>query len=710
MGAIKQSAVQEDDRTKPTILIVDDRPENHRVVRKILGDMRANFHSAESGHEVLSLVLRHKYAVILLDVMMPGIDGFETASLLRMNDETKHTPIIFITAADHTEALEFKGYEVGAVDYLFKPINAHTLYSKVQVFLELEQQRTKLLQSFQDIQELENKNRLLLKSIGEGILGVDTQGCITYTNPATEKILGLSENTLVGADVAEFICLSTSNAGNASWENCRIFEHCVKGYTYRDSYGLFKDNDKRMFPVEFIATPIYENNTLFGVVIAFQDISQKRSIEEQLSRLSQFDTLTGLVNRSTFEKHLQQAIKRSLRHNREFSLLHLDLDHFKQVNDQFGHEVGDILLQEVGHRIVKTVSDGDIVARIGGDEYVILLENFIEQHVRNEATLAEHLLSHLSGAYLIRGHEIFIGPSIGIARFPGAGEDSVSVLRAVELAMYRAKKQGGQNFQFFTDELHLQAMASLELEQKLRAAIELEEFTLFYQPQWDINNNRVNKVEALLRWFPADGSSLGPGVFIPKLEEMGLINKVGEWVVEQACRQAKKWRAEYANPPCIAVNLSMEQLRREELPEMVFYLLQKYQLPADAIEVEVTEGMMMQNPQQAIEILNAFQRLGIAVAIDDFGTGYSSFSYLVHLPINTLKIDREFIRKLGEGEKCEMVVRAIISLAHNMHLKVVAEGVETEQQLTFLLEQKCDYIQGYYFAKPASAAQVRLEP
>ncbi|RZM78418.1 hypothetical protein C3B51_14670 [Pseudoalteromonas rubra] len=710
MEAMKQSAVQEDERTKPTILIVDDRPENHRVVRKILADMRANFHSAESGHEVLSLVLRHKYAVILLDVMMPGIDGFETASLLRMNDETKHTPIIFITAADHTEALEFKGYEVGAVDYLFKPINAHTLYSKVQVFLELEQQRTKLLQSFQDIQELENKNRLLLKSIGEGILGVDTQGCITYTNPATEKILGLSENTLVGADVAEFICLSTSSAGNAGWENCRIFEHCAKGYTYRDSYGLFKDNDKRMFPAEFIATPIYENNTLFGVVIAFQDISQKRSIEEQLSRLSQFDTLTGLVNRSTFEKHLQQAIKRSLRHNREFSLLHLDLDHFKQVNDQFGHEVGDILLQEVGHRIVKTVSDGDIVARIGGDEFVILLENFIEQHVRNEAALAEHLLSHLSSAYLIRGHEIYIGPSIGIARFPGAGEDSVSVLRAVELAMYRAKKQGGQNFQFFTEELHLQAMASLELEQKLRAAIEHEEFTLFYQPQWDINNNRVNKVEALLRWFPADGSSLGPGVFIPKLEEMGLINKVGEWVVDQACRQARKWRTEYANPPCIAVNLSMEQLRREELPEMVFYLLQKYQLPADAIEVEVTEGMMMQNPQQAIEILNAFQRLGIAVAIDDFGTGYSSFSYLVHLPINTLKIDREFIRKLGEDEKCEMVVRAIISLAHNMHLKVVAEGVETEQQLTFLLEQKCDYIQGYYFAKPASAAQVRLEP
>ena len=694
------------DAALPNILIVDDRPENHRVVKTILRDIQASFHSAHSGKEGLAMALRYKYAAILLDVMMPDMDGFETASLLRCNEDTRHVPLIFITAADPTEELEFKGYEVGAVDYLFKPINAHTLRSKVQVFLDLEEQRNRLQRTLGDVQRLENKNRLLLESIGEGILGVDAEGRITYTNPACERILGLPEAQLSGRMVQEFVNLSHHQQEQIPWQDSQLFQHCNTGLTFREEFGLFYNKERQMFPVKFLANPIHDGDRMVGVVIAFQDITQRRKIEEQLSRLAQFDTLTGLLNRSTFEKHLHRAIERAAANRRGFSLLHLDIDHFRQVNDQYGHDVGDMLLQEVSHRVCRLIRDGDLIGRLGGDEFIILLESFTDHHNRNAAQLAEQIISVLSVAFEILGNEFFIGTSIGIATFPESGEHFEALLQAAELAMFKAKSNGRQNFQFFTEELQQRALEAMELERNLRRALNQKEFEVYYQPKLELSSGRILGCEALVRWKPDGNTIIGPDRFIPKLEEMGRIGQLGDWIIDQVCRQLKHWQQEHGLSQCVAVNLSVKQLQQEELPEQVGLLMDQYELPRESIEFEITESMMMHDPDSAVATLSAFQHLGIAVSIDDFGTGYSSFGYLQHLPLDALKIDRIFIQRLFQEEKSAEIVRAIISLAHNLNLKVIAEGVETRQQLEFLRDEGCDFAQGYLISRPIPADEM----
>ncbi|GGC04885.1 two-component system response regulator [Marinobacterium zhoushanense] len=690
----------------PNILIVDDRPENHRVIKRILHEVKATFHYAHSGKEGLSMALREKYAVILLDVMMPDMDGFETASLLRCNESTRHVPLIFITAADPSKELEFKGYEVGAVDYLFKPINAHSLRSKIQVFLELEDQRSRLQRTLGDVQRLESKNRLLLESIGEGILGVDAQGRITYTNPACEKLLGLPEAQLSGRGIQEFVNLSHHQEEHIAWQDSQVFKRCNAGLTFHEEFGLFYNKEKQVFPVKYLANPIHDGNRMVGVVIAFQDITQRRKIEEQLSRLAQFDTLTGLLNRGTFEKHLHRAIERADSNRRGFSLLHLDIDHFRQVNDQFGHDVGDLLLQEVSHRVCRLIRDGDLIGRLGGDEFIILLESFTEHHNRNAAQLAERIIDVLSEAFKIHGHEFFIGASIGIATFPESGELFEPLLQAAELAMFKAKSSGRQNFQFFTEELQQQALAAMELERNLRRALAQQEFELYYQPKLELGSGRILGCEALVRWKPDGNMTIGPDTFIPKLEEMGRIGQLGDWIIDQVCRQLKHWRDEHGLSLCVAVNLSVKQLQQEALPEQVGLLLDQYELPRDCIEFEITESMMMHDPESAVATLSAFQFLGIAVSVDDFGTGYSSFGYLQHLPLDALKIDRLFIQRLFQEEKSAEIVRAIISLAHNLNLKVIAEGVETQQQLAFLQDEGCDFAQGYLISRPVPAEEM----
>ncbi len=689
----------------PKVLIVDDRKENQRAIEIILENLDAEFYSAFNGEEALSLSLRHHFAVILMDVMMPVMDGFEAANLLRINQQTKHIPIIFITAADRTEEFEFKGYQAGAVDYLFKPIKPLTLESKVKVFLDLEQQRQQLKETLEHIERLKRKNQLLLKSVGEGILGLDNEGFITFSNPAAQKLLGCDEDALENTSILEFLILGDSLNHTVKWQDTLIYQSCSQGKRHHETLGIFKKNSEGAFPTEYTATPIYDQEEIVGVVLAFQDITERRRAEEQLSQLAQYDSLTGLNNRYSFQNLLAQAISRGKRTGTSVALLFMDLDKFKVVNDTMGHEIGDYLLQDVAVRIRKCLRDGDVIGRIGGDEFTIILESI--HTARDIAAIAQKIIDTIREPFQLRDHEIHIGISIGIATYPESAHDEETLLKSADIAMYKVKENGRNGFRFFTESMQKEVHYSLQLENRLRVALQLDQFLLYYQPKVDPYKNQVVGFEALLRWCIGPNEFISPADFIPKAEEMGLIIPIGGWVIEEACRQFKEWldKGLVDESMSIAINVSIKQLQHQSLKTKIRECLDTYQLPVGCLEIEVTESIMIEDVERIINLLKELRDMGLKVSIDDFGTGYSSLNYLRRLPIDALKIDMSFVRSLDEGEQSRAIVKTIVSLSENLNLIVIAEGVETEEQLLYLKTLNCDMVQGYYYSKPMEAQE-----
>lgn len=690
----------------PNILIVDDLKENHRVFNSVLRGLDANIYRAYSGEDAVSLTLRHQFAVVLLDVMMPGMDGYETANLLRINEETRLTPIIFVTAMEPDDDFECRGYDVGAVDYLFKPIKPQALAGKVKVFIELERQRNKIRQTLDAIQQLESRNDLLLKSVGEGILGLDQNGTITFSNPAAQSLLGYYGDELEKISFMDIMSVASTDETTKAWEHSEIFNRCNNGLGYHETFGVFRNNHNEQFPVEYLATPIRDKSSdaFVGVVVAFQDVTERKKTEEQLARLAQVDTLTGLYNRYSFGKQLAQSLARGDRQQRELALLFIDLDKFKQVNDNLGHDSGDLLLRQCADRLLNCIREGDILSRIGGDEFTAILESI--SGGRDAAAVAEKIINEINKPFTIHGVEIFISASIGISTFPDCADNADALLRCSDIAMYKAKQAGRNGYQFFTEDMQQEVSKELELENALRNAIQRNEFSLVYQPKIDPNNGRVVGVEALLRWKDKAGNNISPETFIGKAEEMGLILDIGEWVLLKGCEQMCQWRqaGHFNNGETIAINLSVRQLISRDLLNMVANTLDKTGIRPENLELEITETMMMQNPEKSIQILGELHKLGIKITIDDFGTGYSSLSHLRQMPLDCLKIDKSFVQSMEQANGTA-IVKAIIGLGKNMNLKIVAEGAETESQRTLLMQFGVDSIQGYYYSKPLTAEQ-----
>ncbi|GAA3930195.1 EAL domain-containing protein [Litoribacillus peritrichatus] len=690
----------------PKVLIVDDLRENQRAIEAILEDLTAEFYTAYNGEEALSLTLRYDFAVILLDVMMPVMDGFETANLLRINQNTQHIPIIFITAADRTEEYEFKGYKAGAVDYLFKPIKPLTLESKVKVFLELEVQKQQLKKTLEDIDRLKRKNQLLLKSVGEGILGLDVMGKITFSNPAAQKLLASRERELENKSVLDFLILNNTEESSVAWEETEIFLKCSHGKMHHETLGVFRKKAGLPFPVEYNATPVYDEDKMVGMVLAFQDITERKRAEEQLHQLAQYDSLTGLNNRYSFQNLLGQSVARAIRNNSSIAVLFLDLDKFKTVNDSLGHEVGDFLLQEVALRIQACLRDGDVIGRIGGDEFTVILESI--SVARDIAAIAQKIIETISEPFNLRDHHIHIGVSIGIATYPESATDEETLMRCADIAMYKVKESGRNGYRFFTELMQKEVLAVLQMENRLRVALQLNQFLLYYQPKVDPFENKVVGFEALIRWRVGPDEFVSPGEFISKAEEMGVIVSIGNWIINESCRQVREWldNGVIDESVSVAVNLSIKQMQNSSLVSTIQKSLDLYKLPSACIQLEITEGIMIDDIDRTIKMLDQFKTMGLKVSIDDFGTGYSSLNYLRRLPIDALKIDMSFVQALHEGEQSKAIVRAIISLSKNLGLTVIAEGVEDGEQLSFLKELECDLIQGYYFSKPLESHSV----
>lgn len=431
---------------------------------------------------------------------------------------------------------------------------------------------------------------------------------------------------------------------------------------------------------------------------------ERTEAEKRIIEMATHDALTGLPNRHLLQDRIEQALVHDMRSQRQMAVLFIDLDHFKTINDSLGHDIGDLLLKDVAERLLSCVRNEDTVARQGGDEFIVVLNAIAES--LDAAKVAQKILDSLMQPYHIHKNELHIGGSIGIAVFPNDGANAETLLKNSDIAMYHAKENGRNNYQFFTDELNKSAHERHTLGLDLRHALERNELVLYYQPVMDMPDHQLHSVEALLRWRHPEHKLIAPDKFINLAEETGLIIPIGEWVLKTVCTQIKAWQDQGYIVPKVAINLSARQFRDKELINNISRTLSETGVDAKYIALEITESMLIDNIERVVETLNRLNAMGIQISIDDFGTGYSSLSYLKRFPIHTLKIDRSFVRDIATDKNDRTIVATIIAMAHSLEMDVIAEGIETEEQLNLLMAQKCNHYQGYYFSKPVPVSEI----
>ncbi len=694
---------------RQTILLVDDRPENIASLEALLDDGRRELLSATSGERALQLLLEHDVAVVLLDVQMPVMNGYEVARLMRSNRKTRSVPIIFITAIERDEAAAIRGYQAGAIDYITKPVNSVVLQSKVALFLELDLARRRLQQSYVRLEQTKAYYESMLNAAGEGVIGVDQSGIVKFVNPAALSMLASSPAEVIGQDFHQFSQPQHGPDMPAELPDDEesIFIKLDRAVSPEVEEAWFNRADGSRFLSSFCRSPLA--GKVDGEVIVFQDITERRALEEELRQQTVTDFLTGLGNRNAFKAALHAALEHARRNGgSHVALMFIDLDHFKRINDNLGHEVGDMLLKSVAHRLREQVRAYDVVSRLGGDEFTIVLGDL--EFPDDAATVARKILTALRKPFALReGLEVAIGASIGIATYPECGEDIDTLMRSADVAMYQAKRDGRNLYAFYQPEMNSRGQGTLMLEQALRLAVENEDFSLNYQPQVDLQTGCMVGLECLMRWSHGD-QPIEPAVFVPILEDTGLMVRAGQWVFAAGCRQRVAWDGALPEDCTIALNVSARQFADKFLVQAIHRVIEQYRLPPSQLELELTESILMNNTDSTRSVLKALKGMGIRLSVDDFGTGYSSLAYLKQFPLDALKIDKQFIKNLTTSEKDAAITTSIIQLAHNLELTVVAEGVETAEQVKMLQQLGCDVAQGYYFGRPMPADAVPAFP
>ena len=561
----------------------------------------------------------------------------------------------------------------------------------------------RLEQAAQILAEEKERAQTTLQSIGEAVITTDSGGRIAYMNPIAEALIGVSQDEVRGARLSTVVVVRHHGSRDAL--PCPVGQCLREGRSNTlTEDGILVSRSGEEHAIRASAAPLRNpKGAITGVVLSISNVTEARRLAQQMAFQANHDALTKLPNRNLFQDRLEHAIVRSRRGREPLAVLFVDLDHFKHVNDSLGHAAGDTLLCGVAARLEACVRAEDTVARLSGDEFVILLEGL--SHAELATLVARKVIQALLPPFVVEAHEFFITCSIGIAVFPRDGDDRQTLLKNADTAMYRAKEQGRNTFRFFTAEMNVQILARLSLEYDLRYALKRRQLRLNYQPQMDLDSGRLIGVEALLRWLHPERGLIAPCEFIPLAEETGLIVPIGEWVLRSACSRATAWQAQGLEPVRVAVNLSARQFLRSDLAGIVAQAIRDSGLAPSCLELEITESLLMSDVEGAISTLGALKTMGVQIAVDDFGTGYSSLSYLKRLPLDRLKIDRSFVRDISTDSDDAAIALAVIAMAHSLRLRVLAEGVETPEQLAFLRASQCNEIQGFYISQPLSAGK-----
>lgn len=548
------------------------------------------------------------------------------------------------------------------------------------------------------LRESEERYRLVTETATDAILSIDERGVIVFVNAAAERIFGYPVREMLGRELTLLMPGSLQPLHQASLESRRASGDKRIVWEAVEFPGLHRDGRPIPLEVSFGEYRRDGEHLFTGIV---RDITERKHADEKIRYLAQYDTLTELPNRVMLQDRVDHALAQAHRNREKVAVLFLDLDDFKHVNDSLGHQTGDQLLRTVSQRLRRCLRECDSIGRFGGDEFVICLPLPVDE--RHAASVAGKILETLRASIHVDGHELHVSASIGIGLFPADGEDTDTLMRAADIAMYHAKEKGRNNYQFFTPNLNEAARQRLVITSLLHKALQRGEFALDYQPQVDIKSGKIFAAEALIRWQRPGNDPTLPGEFIKVAEETGLIVPIGEWTLRQACQQLKRWHQAGYPDLRMAVNLSPEQFRRSGFPDLVLRVLRETGLPAVALDLEITEGVLMRQNMENIAVLGRLAGTGVQFAVDDFGTGYSNLAYLQRFPIDTIKIDRSFLDGIGRDPNNSAIVMAIIAMAGNLNLHVVAEGVETARQVDFLKTHGCLAAQGFYYHAPVSA-------
>jgi len=687
------------------VLVVEDDLAFRFIIVEALLQAGCEVLEADNGKIGLEVMAQEKPDIVLMDVLMPEMDGYKATKAIRKLSDFNHLPILMMTGLDDDMAID-AAYRAGATDFITKPFNVKLLVQRVRYMVRSGGVMKELIKSQHCLSEAQNLAKLAYWEW-------DSQNNQLIISNSFSDILNVEEDEIDHS--FKYLLDSTVNDDRENlkeWINAALVGKLQESITHR---VITKDKQER-YVYHQVKAVNNDDGKLTHLYGSMQNITKMRDAQDKIRKLAYYDSLTGLPNRNYFSEILSHALNVSDRYGRMGALLFIGLDTIKRINDTLGHHSGDIILTKISKRIAESLRRSDVMsfnenfeiskqlARFGGDEFILLLPELTRSE--DAAHISKRIIEAINKPFDLESNEIIVKPNIGISIFPKDGKTADECIRNSGIAMHHAKVEGENNFRYFDKKMNIEAIEKMQMESSIRSAYANSEFELHYQPQIDISNGKFYGVEALIRWISPTSGFIPPDAFIPIAEENGTIVNIGSWVLKEACSQAKSWLDSGMPLERMAVNVSARQFSQSNFCDVVLDTLRDTGLPAHKLELEMTESLLMNHAEAAIEVLNKLKKIGLSLSIDDFGTGYSSLAYLKKFPIDHLKIDKSFIDDVEIDKNNAEIVKAVIAMANSMDLTVTAEGVENKEQLDFLQKQKCAEVQGYYFSKPLVPASI----
>ena len=705
------------DIRRARILVVDDEPVNVQLLEYLLKTTGyENVSSTNDPRQVVSLHLKHRFDLIILDLHMPGMDGFDVMEALKPLESESWLPVLVVTAEPDKK---LAALEAGARDFIGKPFDTVEVMTRIRNLLEVRllhresrdygvqlerevRERTAELARFRGAMDATPDAIFLIDTASMAIVDVSDGACrmLGFSRDALMRIdpvaLGLATRELLERHLA-----AAAKAARDGGDESKTQFDALPGDIVETE--LLRAGGQGAVPVE-ISWKLQDLGKSRMLIAVVRDISERLHAQERLRHMASYDGLTGLPNRTLFFQNLRESIEFARDKNWRVAVLCITLDRFKIINDSLGSALGDELLRQFSGRLVKVARFRDTVGRLGGDEFALILS--MQRDQQEAVNVANEVRETLRAPFDLQGQQAALTASIGIAMYPDDALEPGTLVKYADTAMVRAKEAGRDGYRFFTAGMNVQVLARLDLELALRSALEGGQFVLYYQPKLELNTGRVSGVEALLRWNRPGYGLVYPAEFVPIMEETGLVVRIGEWIVDEACRQIAAWNAQGVRDVRVAVNVSSRQFVEGDLEGVIRAALERHQVEPGLLELELTESALMSNAGHTVAVLGRLKELGIRIAIDDFGTGYSSLAYLKRFPIDKLKIDIAFVRDIVTNPDDAAIALAIISMAHSLHMQVIAEGVETRAQMAYLRRHRCDEIQGFHFSRALPADEL----
>jgi diguanylate cyclase (GGDEF)-like protein/PAS domain S-box-containing protein len=692
------------------IVILDDRATNRKIFAKLAASIEAGaeVHSFGDPADALAWLATHTPDLVVTDYKMPSMDGAEFIRRFRARPQLAEIPVIVITVYEERE-FRLQALQAGATDFLHSPVDHQEFITRARNLLKLRHQQQllehraaglerKLESSEEALRNSSERLAQVIDTVPAMISAADKDGRFLFVNAYQTSLAGLDPTAVVGREVSELF--GEDHGARSRALDRKVFRTGKPLPSYEEEI-VDRSGTKRVFLTT--KSPLRGRaNAVIGVLTSSLDITEHKRAEDHLLHMAQHDTLTGLPNRTLLSDLLRREFVLARRGDRPFALHRINLDAFKNVNDALGHGVGDQFLKSVAERLQSLTKDGDAVARLGGDEFAVLQTNATHEEAEQ---FARQLVAAASQPFVFADERVEVTVSVGVAVHPRDGMDEQEILKNAELAMYQAKGDGGNQFRLFAADMNSRAREALILDSRLREAVAKSQFVLHFQPQVDLRSRRIVGAEALVRWQTPERGIVSPAEFLPRAEKTGLILPINEWVLREACREAASWPRRGLPPLRIGVNLSSVQFQKQSVPLLVARILGDTGLDPRRLDLELTESMLLEQTDEVVRDLQQLRGLGVGISIDDFGTRYSSLTYVKHFPIDRLKIDQSFVRDLGSNPHDAAIVRAVISLGHSLELEVIAEGVESAEQVSLLHAEGCDEVQGYFFGKPMPSSE-----